>query len=122
MLGAYNIVYVATDENGWTQRLYYTVNVVDVTSPVISEDIAVKKVYQVGEKGTWGQFGATDNSGTDVKTYCYIIIPTGEWKVIDLNNGKYEYTFNEKGLYKVCFAAIDASMNMAYLEYDVTVK
>lgn len=121
MYGSYNITYTAIDEGGWVQRIYYTVNVVDTIAPEISADFTVKQNYSIGEKASWSEFTATDNFDTEVLTYCYVVIPTGEWKVLSWKDGKYEYTFEEKGTYRIGFAAVDDAMNMAYVEYEVQV-
>ncbi len=119
--GTYSIRYYACDSSYNTTTIYATIYIVDKTNPTINSAFSLNKEYKVGDSITLPKIVAEDDSGA-VETYYYVIMPTGEWKVLYKEKDVYNYTFKVTGPYKIRMVALDASGNVTYNEFELNVK
>ncbi len=119
--GTYSVRYYACDSSYNTTTIYATIYIVDKTNPTISSRFDLSTEYKVGDSITLPKIVAEDDSGA-VETYYYVIMPTGEWKVLEKEKDAYKYTFKVKGPYKIRMVALDASGNTTYNEFSLKVQ
>lgn len=116
--GTYTLTYSAKDEKNNISTLTSSIRVLSFNAPKISVegDISSAKLDEqtVLPNATCDP---TDN------LYVYVTMPKGK-RVIILKNeeGKYVYSFKQKGVYKVSYVAIDSSLNYTVYQMEVTVE
>ncbi len=119
--GEYSVHYYVCDSSYNSDDIYATVYIIDTEFPVIDSNFNLDDEYEVGDTITLSKIEAEDDSGFVDAYYC-VITPAGEWKVLYETKGSYEYTFTKKGPYRIRMIAMDASKNVTYSEFELTVR
>lgn len=104
--GIYTITYTITYGDNKSISKSYTINVVDLSAPVISSDFKKDNLAVLGQTIDLANVKVTDNSKEDITPTIKVTFNETE---IELTDNK--FVANEKGLYKVNVIAEDSSGN-----------
>lgn len=121
-VGVYALSFILEDavHNVNPNKVFY-IYVIDKEAPIISGEIEFKENYQVGDKITFTDFNVTDNISKpqDIEKNILIISPNYKYFYIV---GESEFTFTEKGYYRIQYCAKDGSDNYTINEHIVKVS
>ena len=116
VFGTYSIVYSSKDSKNNEQKLTVTVGVYDFEKPTITIDGKVKLTAKLGDKVEFPKASVIDNVDIDLPYYVYIRRPDQVYLP------DYKVTvFDQVGIYKITYLAVDSAGNTTVIEHDVTV-
>ena len=121
-VGTYTIQYVAEDASYNSYNYgYYSIYIIDTVAPSITLKESLQTEVSVGGKIKLPEVDVSDDS-TEIKDIFVFVTVSGGSKGIQYVRPNTEITFEEKGRYHIRFTAVDASNNIATVEYLVDCK
>ena len=114
--GTYVVTFTSYDVHEGMSTISYRYIVMDKESPSIQVDTSKINV-KVGEKVVVPTAAVTDNVTQDIVCYIFVIMPEGNYVVVENN----EFTFTDAGSYEIVYVAIDSQDNIARKAIKVTV-
>ncbi len=112
--GEYFIQYTTADRYGNKATLVsYSFTVEDSEKPTVEIKGELQKYAFVGDKLKLPELQLGDNYSENIPLYVVTITPNGVYKMVNPN----DFTFADKGTYKIILTAIDAGGNMTNVSY-----
>ena len=92
-------------------------NVNDEEAPILSIAQPPKELYAVGQTISFEGVSAFDNFTQDCKISIFIVAPDSGRELVDG-----QYTFEETGVYRIIYQAVDEMNNYTLKSYEVKVS
>lgn len=115
--GDYIVTYVATDGAGRKQQYNYIVTVLDSGLPVITVNGSVKSSVALGEAVELPSATVTDDVDGDIVCKVFVFGPDSSVRF-----PAETFTPNKKGVYRICYTAVDKAGNVSTVEFTLEVK
>lgn len=116
--GKWDITYTAYDTtNLLKQNKRFSMNVNDEEAPILSIAQPPKELYAVGQTISFEGVSAFDNFTQDCKISIFIVAPDSGRELVDG-----QYTFEETGVYRIIYQAVDEMNNYTLKSYEVKVS
>lgn len=118
-IGSYRVTVKVSDQNDNTTTFIYLIYVLDTEKPVIVMNGNVTKSAKQGDTVSLPSATTVEDKANLLgeKVYVNIIRPDGICEMLKEN----KFKATQKGVYKVCYYAIDTSYNMAELYFEIVV-
>jgi hypothetical protein len=115
--GDYIVTYVAVDGVGKKQQYSYIITVLDSGLPVVTVNGKVQDTASLGDSIALPTATVTDDVDKEIS---YKILVFGPDSSVRFASGSFKP--NKKGVYRVCYTAVDKAGNVTVKEFKVEVK
>ena len=119
--GKVSVEYIIEDASGNSSTKKKSIYVVDRVAPIVNA-IDIAGEVSVGEKYSFPNFTAIDNSNKACTVSVTVTDPYGSMHWVKPIDGKYEYVFKISGNYVVTFSAMDTDGNTTKVNYNVVCR